>query len=134
MQEKQKHSRRATVFVVDDNDVVRRVLSGIVRQDESLLLVGEATNGAAALEALRRKAPDVVCLDMMMPGLDGLGVLEQLRQKSAETRVIMITGYPTPDLVNKSRELGAAGFVVKPFNAAKVLSVIHAALQGRGAS
>jgi two-component system chemotaxis response regulator CheY len=134
MQEKYKDSRRATVFVVDDNDVVRRVLAGIVRQDESLLLVGEATNGGAALEALRRKAPDVVCLDMMMPGLDGLGVLEQLREKCADTKVIMITGYPTSDLVNKSRELGAAGFVVKPFNAAKVLSVIQWALHGHCAS
>jgi two-component system chemotaxis response regulator CheY len=126
-----KNSKLARVLVVDDNDVVRRVLSGIVRQDESLQLVGEATHGEAALQAVRTKAPDLICLDVMMPGIGGLEVLQQLRESSPETKVVIITGYPTLDLVNKARELGATGFIVKPFNAAKVLSVIHVALDTR---
>lgn len=126
----QKGQGRSKVFVVDDNDVVRRVLSGIVRQDETLQFVGEAANGEAALAGIRAKLPDVICLDMMMPGIDGLGVLKQLREVAPRVRVVMITGYPTADLVGNARELGAVGFVVKPFNAAKVLSALHAALVG----
>lgn len=120
--------KRMRVFIVDDNDVVRRLLSGIVRQDETLQFVGEATSGESALDAIRVKSPDVICLDMMMPGINGLDVLERLREVAPQARVVMITGYPTADLVGKARELGAAGFVVKPFNAAKVLSSIHSAL------
>ena len=124
----QNDQKRMRVFVVDDNDVVRRLLSGIVRQDETLQFVGEATSGESALDAIRVKSPDVICLDMMMPGINGLDVLERLREVAPQARVVMITGYPTADLVGKARELGAAGFVVKPFNAAKVLSSIHSAL------
>jgi two-component system chemotaxis response regulator CheY len=131
MEEKQHQGlRRSTVLVVDDNHVVRRVLRGIISQDESLQYIGEATNGEAGLEAVRLNAPDVLCLDVMLPGIDGLAVLEQVRQKAPHTKVVLITGYPTSELVVKARELGAAGFVVKPFNAARVLSCIELALHG----
>ena len=134
MQEKNSPGQRSTVIVVDDNDVVRRVLRGIIRQDESLQYIGEFTNGESALEAVRIRAPDVMCLDVMLPGVDGLAVLEQMKEKAPQTKVVLITGYPTSDLVGKARELGAAGFVVKPFNAAKVLSTIELALHGQASS
>lgn len=123
----QNDRKKARVFVVDDNEVVRRVMSGIVRQDETLLFVGEAANGELALGAIKLKAPDVVCLDMMMPGIDGMAVLDRLPEVAPSARAVMITGYPTADLVGKARELGVAAFVVKPFNAATVLAAIHAA-------
>jgi DNA-binding NarL/FixJ family response regulator len=134
LREKTVEKERARVFIVDDNDVVRRVLSGIIRQDENLLFAGEAASGEVALEVVRRKSPDVICLDMMLPGMDGLTVLEKLREVAPHARVVMITGYPTADLVDKARGLGAAGFVVKPFSAGKVLSTLHAALAARAAS
>jgi two-component system chemotaxis response regulator CheY len=115
------------VLVVDDNDVVRRVLSGIIHQDDRLRLIGEATNGIAALEAIRKEHPHVVCLDAMMPGLDGLEVLKQLKEDAPDTKVVMITGYATADLIAAARQSGAVGFVIKPFNAAKVLAAIHSA-------
>ena len=123
-------SRRRTVYVVDDNDVVRRVLKGIIRQDVRLQYVGETTHGAAAVEALRKLRPDVLCLDVHMPGeLDGIGVLRQVSEHLPAMKVVIITGYATSDLVKEARALGAAGFVVKPFNAATVLSTVHAALE-----
>ena len=123
-------TKRARVLIVDDNWVVRRLIAGIVRSDPALECVGEVTNGEAALEAVRTCAPDVLCLDAMLPALDGLGVLEALRERALETRVVMITGYATPELIAKARALGAAGFVIKPFNASKVLTAIHSALTG----
>lgn len=124
-----KEHKTARVLIVDDNEVVRRTLRGIVRLDEALEFIGETTTGGAALEAVRSLKPEIVCLDVLMPGLDGLAVLQQIREISSATRVVIISGHPTSDVVTKALELGAAGFVVKPFNAGKVLETIHGALQ-----
>jgi two-component system chemotaxis response regulator CheY len=121
--------KKARVLIVDDNEVVRRTLRGVVRQDQTLEFIGEASDGGAALEAVRSLKPDIVCLDVQMPGLDGLAVLQQIRETSKETRVVIVSGHPTGDVVAKALELGAAGFVVKPFNARKVLDTIHSALE-----
>ena len=122
-------SIRKSVYVVDDNEVVRRVLKGIIRQDNGLRYIGEATHGEAALAALRKVKPDVMCLDVHMPGaLDGVGVLQHVTEHAPETKVVIITGYATSQLVREARELGARGFVVKPFNAARVLAAIHGGL------
>jgi two-component system chemotaxis response regulator CheY len=118
----------ARIVVVDDNDVVRRALRGLIAHDESLLVIGEAASGHSALESIRTLQPDLVCLDIMLPGVDGLSILRQLRGEHSAMRVVLITGQATPEVVTQARELGANGFVVKPFNAAKVLKVIHAAL------
>ena len=119
---------RARILVVDDNDVVRRALRGLIAHDETLLVVGEAASGRLALEGIKTLEPDLICLDVMMPGVDGLTNLRQVRQEHPAMRVVLITGQATGEVVNEARELGAHGFVVKPFNGAKVLKTIHAAL------
>ena len=131
---KTKQSRPTSVLVVDDNEVIRRVLKGIVLQDNRLKYLGEAAHGESALASIKKYAPDIVCLDLEMPGLNGLSVLEQIGESSAGTRTVVITGYATSDTVAKAKQLGAAGFVVKPFNAAKVLAAIHAAAAQNTAS
>ncbi len=118
----------ARVLVVDDNEVVRRALKGVISHDEALLVIGEASNGTSALESIKTLQPDLVCLDIMLPGVDGLTILRQVRKEYPAMRVVLITGQATADVVAQARELGAHGFVVKPFNAAKVLKTIHAAL------
>ena len=118
----------ARVLVVDDNEVVRRALKGVIAHDEELLVVGEASSGTSALESIKALQPDLVCLDIVLPGVDGLTVLRQVRQEYPAMRVVLITGQATADVVAQARELGAHGFVVKPFNADKVLKSIHAAL------
>jgi two-component system, chemotaxis family, chemotaxis protein CheY len=123
-------AKQARVLIVDDNGVVRALLAGIVRSDRRLECVGEVTTGEAALEGLRVYAPDVICLDAMLPGMDGMAVLESIRERAVNTAVVMITGYATPELIEKARALGASGFVIKPFSASKVLSSIHSALNG----
>ena len=118
------------VVVVDDNDVIRHALKAIVRHDERCELVGEATSGEAAMTLFEAAKPDVVCLDLQMPGMTGLDVLRHIREKHTEMRAIIITGVPTSDAVKEALSLGASAFIVKPFNAAQVLSAIHAAAKG----
>jgi two-component system chemotaxis response regulator CheY len=124
--------KAATILIVDDNDVIRRALRGLIRHDESLTVVGEAASGESALESIKAAAPDLVCLDVVMPGVDGLTVLRTIREEHPSVRVVIITGQATSEVVAQARELGARGFVVKPFNAAKVLATIHAALGQAG--
>jgi two-component system chemotaxis response regulator CheY len=118
----------ARVLIVDDNDVIRRALRGLIRQDESLIVLGEAASGETALQSIKADTPDLVCLDVVMPGMDGLTVLKTIREEHPDVKVVMITGQATSETVAQARELGANGFVVKPFNAAKVLATIRAAL------
>ena len=122
----------AAILIVDDNDVIRRALRGLIRNDESLIVVGEAASGESALESIKTLKPDLVCLDVLMPGMDGLAVLKTIREQHPTVRVVLITGHATADAVSQARELGAHGFVVKPFNGAKVLATIQSAL-ARGA-
>ena len=116
------------IVVAEDNAVVREVLRGIVRQDKSLKIVGEASNGQAALDLVESHKPHIACLDILMPGMDGLAVLRKIKEEHPATRVIIVTGQSSSDVVNEALKLGAHGFVVKPFNADKLLRAIHNAL------
>ena len=118
----------ARILLVDDNEVVRRALRGLIAHDETLLVVGEAASGRSALDSINALRPDLVCLDIMLPGIDGISVLRQVRQEHPAMRVVLVTCQATAEVVAQARELGANGFVVKPFNGAKVLKTIHAAL------
>jgi two-component system, chemotaxis family, chemotaxis protein CheY len=92
-------------------------------------VVGEAPTAHAALTAMERgAAPDLVCLDVEMPGLDGLTLLKRIREEHEGVRVLMITGQSTLEVVKEALALGARGFVVKPFTASKVLDAIRQAL------
>jgi two-component system chemotaxis response regulator CheY len=120
-------NRSPKILLVDDNDLMRTLLRGILRS-ESCQVVGEAKNGLIALDLIERVLPDVVFLDVMMPEMDGLEALQNIKEKHPEIRVIMITGNPSVENVQESIQGGASGFIVKPFNTAKVLDTLHKTL------
>jgi two-component system chemotaxis response regulator CheY len=111
------------VLIVDDDALMRTLLRGILR-GESYEIVGEAKNGLLAVEATQRFAPDIVCLDVMMPEMDGLEALQAIKEAKPETLVVMVTASPSKENVRESIQGGAAGFIIKPFNAAKVLDTL----------
>ncbi len=111
------------VLIVDDNDLMRTLLRGMLRGEE-YHVIGEARNGLQAVEAVQRLAPDIVCLDVMMPEMDGLEALQAIKQAKPDTVVVMITGNPSVENVQESIQGGAASFIVKPFNTAKVLDTL----------
>ena len=119
------------VLIVDDNDLMRTLLRGILRS-ESCHVVGEARNGLIALEMVEKTVPDVVFLDVMMPEMNGIEVLQVIRERHPGIQVIMITGKPSVENVQESIHAGAAGFIVKPFNTARVLDTLQKALQNAG--
>jgi two-component system chemotaxis response regulator CheY len=115
------------VIVAEDNRVVRQLICGIIRQDPNLELVGEASDGAAALELVKTLKPNALCLDLIMPGMDGMTALRQIQVDYPQVRVIIISGDSTAEAVSQARSLGCSAFVVKPFTAAKVLGAIYSA-------
>ena len=121
-------AHRATILVVDDNPAIREILRGILRHDARFNVIGDAANGQMAMDLVSALRPDLVCLDILMPGMDGLEVLGRIRESHPMTRVVVVSGASTPDVVSQALKAGASGFVVKPFNAAKVLQTLETAL------
>ena len=118
------------IIIVDDNDLIRTLLRGILRAEECEI-IGEARNGTLALELIEKSKPDIVLLDVLMPEMDGLEALQNIKQQYPEIIVVMITGSPSKDNVQESIQGGASGFIVKPFNSAKVIETLKRAWNSR---
>lgn len=102
------------VLIVDDESDVRDLLSKFLRRRG--YEVDTASDGAAAIEAIRGNRPDIVLLDIRLPKMDGLSVLEKLRDESNDVAVITMSGSADEETARRSLELGAADFITKPFN------------------
>jgi len=117
---------RVSVVIVDDNDMMRTILRSILRGEE-YDVVGEARNGVLAVEIVERMKPDIVCMDVLMPEKNGLEAMAEIKQTLPETEFIMITGSADPETVQDAIMNGAGGYIVKPFNAARVLDALKKA-------
>jgi two-component system chemotaxis response regulator CheY len=121
---------KRSVLIVDDDAMIRQVLRLMLREF-GYRVVGEADNGDEGLAACNRYKPDIVCLDINMPGTDGLTTLKMIREQQPGTIVIMVTGDASATVVKESIANGAAGYILKPFNAAKVVDSIEAMVQSK---
>lgn len=101
------------VLVVDDHPVVRQGLRAVLAERPNVQVVGEAGDGAEAMQKVKSLRPDIVLLDLSMPGMDGLSVTETLRQKYAQTKVLVLSIHGTPEHVASVMKAGARGYVIK---------------------
>lgn len=116
-----------TVLVIDDEESIRKSLNGIL-QDEGFRPVF-AQNGEAGIEKLREEAPDLILLDIWMPGMDGLEALRRFRELRPDQLVIMMSGHGSIETAVKATKLGAYDFIEKPLSLEKVLLSIQNALK-----
>ena len=119
------------VLIVDDQELIRAGLRAVVESDPGLRVVGEAGDGAAAVAVARRTRPDVVLLDVQMPGTDGLRGLAELLEQCPRARVVMLTMYDLDDYVVTALAAGASGFLLKTAPPTEILEAIHAVHEGR---
>lgn len=112
--------RGLSVLVVDDNASMRGALRAIVKSDGHNV-VGEAAEGRSALTMFRQMKPDVVMLDLMMPGLSGLEVMAEINASGVTTAVLVVSGSEDQALMQQAFALGAMGFVAKPLNPDRIL-------------
>lgn len=122
--------KNTSVLVVDDDSLMREMLKAILRSEE-YQVVGEASNGEDAIALCARLKPKLVLLDIQMPKMDGLQALEAIRKAQPAVKVIMVSAEATMDKVTEAIKKGAAGFVVKPFNAARVLDKVSECITGK---
>jgi two-component system nitrate/nitrite response regulator NarL len=101
------------VLIADDHPLFRRGVVQAVERRVELTLAGEHADGQAALDAIRELRPDIALLDVRMPGLSGIEVLEAVVADALPTRIVLLSGYPDPGAVYRALTAGAAGFLDK---------------------
>jgi len=124
-------NERIRVALADDHDMVRKGLSVLLEQFDDLEIVGEAKDGQAALDLCRRINPDVLLLDMIMPRMDGLQVINVIREQCPNTQVIALTSFGDQETVQKAIKGGAIGYLMKNVSGDELANAIRKAHQGQ---
>jgi len=119
------------VLLVDDHQLVRRGLAQLVHDTPGMEVAGEAGDGEGALDVLRSTQPDVVVLDLSMPGRGGLDVLQELRAQSPGSRVIILTMYPEEQYAIRSFREGAAAYLTKASAPEELIQAIRTVAAGK---
>lgn len=117
-----------TVVIADDTSIMRSLLRQILK-DRGFQVVAEAGNGVDAVQLVKQYKPQVVCLDIEMPEMSGLEALTKIRKMEEPPEVIMVTGDSQAASVQQAMQAGARGYILKPFQADKIVSSIYKALQ-----
>ena len=120
------------VLVVDDQTVVRAGFAAIVDAEPDLTVVGQAGDGAEAVALAAELAPDVVLMDIRMPGLDGLAATRMLTQQGDRPRVLVLTTFDLDEYVYEALRSGASGFLLKDARADDLLTAIRVVAAGDG--
>lgn len=119
------------VLLVDDQMLVRQGVRSLLELADGIEVVAEASDGVEALERIEAHPPDVVLLDVRMPRLDGLGVLEALRGRDAVPPVLLLTTFDDDDAVLRALQLGARGYLLKDVHLDTLTDAIRALHEGR---
>ena len=121
---------RIRVLIVDDHAMVRRGMRDFLDLHDDLEVVGEAADGLAALEAAATLLPDVVVMDLMMPGMDGIAATAELKRRQPTIEVVAITSFIEEDRITAALEAGASGFLLKDAEADDLAGAIRSAHSG----
>ena len=119
------------LLIVDDHELVRTGLKHIIGGDPDILIVGEAGDGEEAIAKNRQLEPDVILLDVSMPGLSGFEVTNRLRQSTPETKIIILTVHAESPFPSKLLDAGATGYLTKGCEATELLAAIHSVASGK---
>ena len=118
------------VLIVDDHQVVRQGLRTFLELQTQIEVVGEAADGSAAVQLVRQLEPDIVLMDLVMPGCDGVSATRQIAQLGLGTRVIVLTSFAEDDKVFPAIQAGAASYLLKDVPPEDLLAAIQAAHRG----
>ncbi len=118
------------VLVADDHPIVRSGLTGLLDEEDDMTIVGEAADGTEAVARATALRPDVVLMDLRMPGLDGVGATQQITASLPSTRVLVLTTYDTDDDIVRAVEAGATGYLLKDTPRTLLVDAVRAAARG----
>jgi NarL family two-component system response regulator LiaR len=115
------------VLVVDDHAVVREGLRTFLELQDGIEVVGEAADGEQAVERATELAPDVILMDLVMPQLDGIGAMRELRRRASASRVIVLTSFLDDERLMPALQAGAAGYLLKDVEPAELARAVRSA-------
>lgn len=118
------------VLIADDHGIVRKGLRALLSTEPHIEVVGEAETGRQAVEEALRLQPDVVLMDLVMPGMDGLEAIRELRAKSARIRILVLTSFAGDDKVFPAIKAGALGYLLKDSSPEQLVQAIHQVYRG----
>ena len=120
------------ILIADDHAIVREGLAGLLTEQPDIEVVGEAVDGADTLTKVTDLKPDILLLDLLMPVLDGLGVLEKIGGSLPETKVIVLTGVDDEQYLARSIQAGVKGYLIKDAASSQLIDAIRAVAKGEG--
>lgn len=119
------------ILIVDDHQIVRRGLRMTIDAEKDMQVVDEAVNGAQVLKLIKKHKPDVVLMDLQMPGMDGVDALKELRPEFPELPVLILTTFSDDAHVYAALRAGASGFLLKEMGGDELVDAIRGAAKGR---
>ena len=118
------------VLIADDHPVVREGLRALISAQRDMQVVGEASDGREAVEKVRELTPDVVLLDLLMPGMGGIAAIPEVLRESPDARILVLTSYAEDDKVISAIKGGALGYLLKDSSPAELLEAIRNVFRG----
>jgi two-component system, NarL family, response regulator LiaR len=118
------------VLVVDDHAVVREGLRTFLELQEGIAVIGEAADGEQAVARATELEPDVILMDLVMPRLDGIGAMRELRRRSSPSRIIVLTSFLDDERLMPALQAGAAGYLLKDVEPAELARAVRSACAG----
>lgn len=125
-----EETRRIGVLIVDDEAFVRGALRTYLSTDDRIAVLGEAVDGASAVQQARELDPDLVLMDLQMPGMDGVEATRQIVEEDMRTKVLVVTGHVADAFVIDSLLAGASGYVVKDADPTQITDAVKGVIAG----
>ncbi|MFQ5873573.1 MAG: response regulator [Dehalococcoidia bacterium] len=121
---------RIKILIADDHPVVREGLSAMLSREEDFLVVGEAKDGMEAVSRAREVQPDIILMDLVMPELDGVEAIRQIKAQSLDIRFIILTTYDTEEYIFRGIEAGARAYLLKDAPREELFKAVRAVHKG----
>jgi NarL family two-component system response regulator LiaR len=121
---------RITVLVVDDHDVVRQGVRAFLEAQSDLQIVGEAASGEAAIRLTQEYIPDVILMDLVMPGMNGVEATREVKRISPRSQVVVLTSYHDDEFIFPALRVGALSYTLKDVRREELVEIIRKAAQG----
>ena len=121
---------KTTVLIIDDHAILRMGLASLLNAKSGIEVVGDAANGRTGIQKVLKLHPDVVIMDLMMPGMDGAETTRQLLSKEPESKVLILTTFGTSDGITHAIEAGAKGAIMKNCDFGELVAAIRTVARG----
>jgi two-component system, NarL family, nitrate/nitrite response regulator NarL len=122
--------QKMRIILADDHPLFTSGLTGLMEREPDMKVINVVHNGPALLQLLRQEEADLVVLDINMPGMNGIDILQKLRQYYTQLKVVMLSTYAEPHLVEKAEKAGADGYVVKNSDIPELLGTLRSVFNG----